>query len=92
MPLHYVVVFFNTTTTMANIAINGNNWQDALRNYIKQNPTDSWNRIKALYSNEFPRWVKGYEKNDGSKSFMYQFLERKAIASGNPVQFILQRF
>jgi hypothetical protein len=89
---YIVVAFFYNTFQMANLAINGNNWQEPLRNYIKQNPTETYNRIKQLWGNDFPRWINGYEKNDGSKSFMFSFIERKAIASGNPVEFILNRF
>jgi len=61
----------------------------AIQSAVKAKPTVLYTRIMAMYPQEAPKFTKGFETTDSSKSTMITFLIRKAENSPNPRQFIL---
>lgn len=68
--------------------INLANWKEAGKAIVKANPTLLYQRLKYLYGTEVPNYTTGYERNGSSIATMQQIVERKAVASGDPVAYL----
>ena len=67
----------------------GQSPENAISFTIAHNPRGVYNWLKKNYPDFVPNWANGFEQNAKNQEAMYQFILRKANASGDAAKYVL---